>query len=164
MHLKENLILAFLIVYTKMWCCENDLMSVRLFEHYNKALWETVSLKTGGMIWPCISKYRIPTGSELLTWRFWTKPRLNQSICFSLYLFKNEYKVLLHKCYFSSSRWLTHFDFKDTALHWTIFRIHSCFNHSLSNYKWLLDSDTNMRKTHLHIEGAHGHGLIQKHL
>lgn len=46
-------------------------------------LWERFSFKTESVILPRINKHQLPMGSERLTWRFWMKPRFNQSKCFS---------------------------------------------------------------------------------
>lgn len=90
------------------------MMSVRLFEHFNKALRKTFSLKTGNQILPCVNKHKIPMGSKLPTWRFWMEPMLKQLMWFSS-LSWNECKVSPYECYFSFCRWLLHLCIKASS-------------------------------------------------
>ena len=159
--MKGDLILAFLIVYTKELCCESDLMSVRLFEHFNKACWEKHFLsKQEARFLPCVNKHKIPAGSGLQTWRFWMKLALNQSMCFSS-LFKSECEISQCERSFSFCRHLTCLYIKVGTMplkSWHHMRQLSGFTPPTfsENLQVTGHSDTNMKETQFCIQGAHG--------
>ena len=159
--MKGDLILAFLIVYTKELCCESDLMSVRLFEHFNEACWEKHFLsKQEARFLPCVNKHKIPAGSGLQTWRFWMKLALNQSMCFSS-LFKSEREVPRCGCSLSFCRHLMCLYIKVGTMplkSWHHMRQLSRFTTptSIEHLQVMGHSDTNMKKTQFFIQGAYG--------
>ena len=159
--MKGDLILAFLIVYTKELCCESDLMSVRLFEHFNKACWEKHFLsKQEARSLPCVNKHKIPVGSGLQTWRFWMKLALNQSMCFSS-LFKSEHEVSQCERSFSFCRHLTCLYFKVGTMplksRHHMRQLSGFTPPTFSEHLQVTGhSDTNMKKTRFCIQGAHG--------
>lgn len=120
------------------------LKSSGLFEHFNKALWETFSLQTGSLIWPCLSKHEMPMGSALLTQRCCVKPRLNQSMVFAFICLRMSIKSLYanvisphtdkRRVSTSKQSW----DCAHAALHRTIFRVHhSLFTEHLTGDNWI---------------------------